>query len=436
MEGFLALVLVLSVSLLATSNTAARLRRSRPIALLLSGGWMWLLMGVAIGPVGLGAFDHSTMMGMTPLVAFVLGWVGLMIGLGAHRSVFGALPRAVVRLTALDISLSVIVAGGLSLLVLFIADGRFQFSELTLPDRLLLVGLLVVCAIGWSMETRSLRSSLDEAGAKLSVTVRGCGGLGALVAVGLWGAWDLLVSADASGNLTIDPVHVMQVFVAVTLGVLLLGLVTRSALRLAGDASPELLTVFLGVVALLAGVSMRMGVPAILAGMLAGVLLTNLAGKEVRLFERFLLQAEHVVAVALSLVAGMLLDVQIGVVGVMLAVVLSAARLLWKPLILAGASRSAGGTGQELLRFVGVRQSPVAVALGVSLVLDSSGALSHKALGVIVLTGLLSEALPLWKTLKKRAAPMATTTTPDLEVSGAVPAQSGEGDVSESEGKS
>ncbi|MFG0257137.1 MAG: hypothetical protein ACF8GE_04465 [Phycisphaerales bacterium JB043] len=419
MEGFLALVLVLSVSLIASSSTAARLRRSRPIALLLSGGWLWLLLGAAIGPSGLNAVDHATTKGMMPLIAFALGWIGLMIGLGAHRSLFRTLPSSVRRVTTLDLLVAVFVVGGLAVLVTTLMDDGFRAGTLDARDRMWLVGLMVVCALGWSLETRSLRSS-EGAGGELLMSVRGGGGLGSLLSVGLWGFFCLLVVSEPPGVTLHTPIHVLQVFVAISLGVLLLGLVTRSALRLAGESSPEMLTVFLGVVALLGGVAMRMGMPAILTGMLAGVLLTNLAGKEIRRFERFLLEAEHVVAVVLALVAGLLLDVRIGLGGVVLAIAISLARVVFKPRVLTSGQARGGSVSRASVRFVGIRQSPVALALGVGFVMRRpDDPWTHSVLGMIVACGLLSELLPLWKALTYRTAPMTTTTTPDLETGAA-----------------
>ncbi|MHC4975950.1 MAG: cation:proton antiporter [Planctomycetota bacterium] len=415
MEGFLALVLVLSVSLLASSSTAARLRRSRPIALLLSGGWLWIMLGAAIGPSGLGAVDHATTRGMAPLISFVLGWIGLMIGLGAHRSIFQTLPSSVRRVTSLDTLLCVVVMGGVTLIVVSTMRERFNDQTVGTHEVVWLTGLMIVCGLGWSLETRSLRSNETDAG-MLSMTVRGGGGLGALLSVGLWGWFCLVVTRNAGGGMLHDWVHIVQAFVALSLSVLLIGLVTRSSLRLAGESSPEMLTVFLGVVALLGGVAMRMGLPAILGGMLAGVLLTNLAGKELRRFERFLVQAEHVVAVSLSLVAGMLIDIRFGLGGLALAAALCAARVVFKPLVLTSGQPHGSVPAGTLVRFVGIRQSPVALALGVGFVMSRpDDPWTHGVLGIIVVTGLLSELLPLWKTLERRAAPMTTTTTPDLE---------------------
>jgi Kef-type K+ transport system membrane component KefB len=180
----------------------------------------------------------------------------------------------------------------------------------------------------------------------------------------------------------------------------------REGLRLAGRDRDHQLVVFLGVVALVAGVAMQFGAPTIFAAMLVGVVVANMQGVDLRQFERFILKAEHVIAAMFALLAGVLLDVRIGAPEIALALAIAAARLLFKPAHFRWWARrsdaqtpgvEAAPLPSDSALYVGpVRQSPLAVALAVSFVLmEDRSALSTRLLTIIAIAGFLSDLLPL-----------------------------------------
>jgi hypothetical protein len=411
-EGFLSILLVATLAIAGTSRSLNRLRRSRPIAVLISGGWVWIAVGAAVGPRVLGAVSSDIVLRTTPLVAFALGWIGLMIGLQAQRSVLASLPGAVRRATLTDLAIATPLFGVAGWFGLSLWSGAGNPVSLAVP-----AALLAACGIGWSMETRSLRAGRTEADGRLSLAIRAAGGLAAIAAITVWGVGASLAHRSEAGVLIIDGMRgARTLLICLGLAVVVGGL-ARVALRFAGSSRADLLTVFIGLVALVSGAAVNLGAPPIFAAMLAGVVLTNLPGVELRRFERFLLDAEHVVAVVLAVLAGVLLDPAIGLYGALLAFSLAGLRLLTKPAAVLAAARGDDSlrTASRSLRLASVRQSPVALAVAVGFVLAEPSPTSHRLLAVVVLTGLLSELIPLVASVLLRDQPMSTTTTPDLD---------------------
>lgn len=415
MEGFLSILLVATLAIAGTSRSLDRLRRSRPIAVLISGGWIWIALGALLGPRILGAISAEIVLRLTPLVAFALGWVGLMIGLQAQRSLLASLPAAVRRATLVDLALTIPLFGVIGLVGVGLWSGERDLALLATP-----MGLLVACGLGWSMETRSLRAGRGESDGRLSLVIRAAGGLAAIAAISIWGIGAALTQRDAAGALRMDAgLGALTLLGCVGLAVVI-GALARLALQIAGGSRADLLTVFLGLVALVSGAAVNLGAPPIFAAMLAGMVLTNLPGIELRRFERFLLDAEHVVAVVLAILAGVLLDPSIGAAGALLAAGLGLGRLAVKPGSLLAAARLDPSLrrASRSLRLASVRQSPVALAVAVGFVLAAPSALSHQLLTVVVVAGLLSEAIPLAASALLSDTPMSTTTTPDMDREG------------------
>ena len=412
MEGFLSILLVATLAIAGTSRSLNRLRRSRPIAVLISGGWIWIAVGAALGPRVLDAISGEIVLRMTPLVAFALGWIGLMIGLQAQRSVLASLPASVRRATLTDLALSLPLFGLAGWIGLTIWASGNSAVSLAAPT-----ALLAACGVGWTMETRSLRAGRSEADGRLSMAIRGAGGVAGIAAVTVWGVGASLSHHAADGSPTIDLARGGATLLACVALAIVLGMLARLALRFARDSRADLLTVFVGLVALVSGAAVNLGAPPIFAAMLAGMVLTNMPGVELRRFERFLLDAEHVVAVVLAIIAGVLLDASIGPAGLLLGVALATLRLLTKPAAVAAAARGDDSlrVASRTLRLASVRQSPIALAVAVGYVLAEPSPTSRQLLAVVVLAGLLSEAIPLAASVVLRDKPMSTTTTPDMD---------------------
>lgn len=403
-ERFFLTILVLAIlALVASSPMTYRLRRSRMFGMLLSGGWLAIAAGALLGESGLGALERETLLRSSPLIMICLGWIGLMVGLQARRELFATLPRALWRLATIDVLVSAVVFGFLGWVAAALwissvgAPGTEGAAWRVMPA--LIIG---AAAIGWTMETRSMRISRSLDSARLAVFVRGGGALGAIAAITLFGLISKPVARDpASGQLVLDwfgagAKLAMSLAMAVTLGIL-----GRYALRLAGRSRAELLAVFLGLVALVAGIAADLATSALFTAMLAGVVIANLGGPALRMFERFILRAEHVMAVLLAMLAGMLIDPAIGIWGLGLAMSIAILRLILKPWIFRVGIRPLSEPVGSPLFIAPVRQAPMAMALGLGLVISDPTPLHQKMLTVVLLAGLTSEVLPLLLTLSK-----------------------------------
>lgn len=407
MKFFLAILVIVTVALLSGSARFYRLRRSRFVVALLSGGWLFVGVGVLIGPAMIGAVEEAALARLTPVLAITLGWIGMTVGLQARRDVLRGLPRSLYACAAMDVAMSMMIFGTLSWLIL----GMWA-PHATVAQRWPAAVLLTTASVGWLLETRSLHANSSPASARLSLCVRGGGALASMAAVLIFGLF-----AHASARLPGGEIEfawgnaIVMASVTVLLAVMA-GLIGRFALRLAGGDRSELLLVFLGLVAIVAGSATSLGYSPLLASALAGAVIANLAGPALRRFERFILQAEYVIASLFSILAGMLLDVRIGLAGVGLAMGLASARYIFKsPVFAFSATRrwDRGGDGGESppdmpdnspLYWAPIRQAPLAIALGVSLVMTESSPMSRKLLAVIVLTGLLTSAPMVFATIR------------------------------------
>ena len=160
--------------------------------------------------------------------------------------------------------------------------------------------------------------------------------------------------------------------------------------------------------------------------------MANLQGVDLRRFERFILAAEHALAVIFAIVAGVLLDPGIGLVGVIAALALTVLRLLVKPISMRRALRAhralADGPGksdlpvQSRLYAGAARQSPIAMVMLVSLVLAHPTESSQELLTVVVVTGLLCELLTIARrTPRLWPSPATTAPAPDASATEGTP---------------
>ena len=178
----------------------------------------------------------------------------------------------------------------------------------------------------------------------------------------------------------------------------------------------ETLVVFLGVVALAAGISGSLGVTPLLPAMITGATLANLrahqASAETAVFGRFILQAEHVVATLFALLAGVLLDPRLPLAALGVAGVVFLARALTKPTLYAALTAEipsdADSRSRSAARRAPIRQSPVAMALAVSLFILSPDPASQRLLTIVVIVGVVSDLLAALAV--RRSAPPASTT--------------------------
>ncbi len=362
------------------------------MVVLVSGGWLAVGVGVLLGPHATGVVSAEGLVGrIDPILQAALGWVGLMVGLQARGEVLRRLPGGVRRLWALDSAVSVVLFGGVAL------AGLWLWAEPASMASVLGMAAVIACgSVGWSMETRSLKSAAeDPAEGSIELLVRGAGSLGALSGTLLLGVVWALVRRGDDGTLGIDLLDGVLRLGSCVVASVALAYVGRLGIKLASKQPDQQLVVFLGLVAMTAGLSAQMGLPALFGATLTGVVLANLASTDVRRIERFILRAEHVVATLVSLLAGAWLGLDLPMTALALVLAIAIARLVVKPWLLRMVVGEQTGSRLRGLAIGPVRQGPIAVALAVSAVLLEPSALASRVLGVVVLAGLASDAIPL-----------------------------------------
>lgn len=360
--------------------------------MLLSGGWFAVGVGVLLGRSGTGVIDPETMLTLTPLAVLGLGWIGLLVGIQVRREVLARMPAGAVRLSLVDCVVSSIVFGCIGALGLQMWIGEW-FSSAVLGA----LAAIAFGSIGWGVETRSLGARDTSRDQLLSMIVRASGGLAGTLSVALFG----IVTAFGTRGLASDAgvdfrTGLMRLVVSVTVA-LAMGMLGRLALKYTGRSSGEQLAVFLGVVAFGAGISNQFGASPLFTGMLCGIVVANLPGMSLRSFERFILRAEQVVATLTWILVGILLDVAIGVEGLLLGVMLGFGRLLIKQALFSGFLRGHPVLehGRTLLTFSAMRQCPLALVMGLGLYLTEPSSFHAKLLCVLVVSGLIGAVGPL-----------------------------------------
>jgi Kef-type K+ transport system membrane component KefB len=403
---FLALVALGGLSIAAGSPLGRRLHRNRAVAALAAGGWFAVLAGAAIGPAGLDVIDAAIFAEVRPLLVVALGWVGLIVGLQLRLRVLQAVPKVVWRWVLVDaaVSASIAIALGLAACGWWI-EGFFELAAESPGLMIAIVPAIAALAasnLGWAPETRSLRIELSDRTRRIAVLVSAGAGLASVIAVATLGLTALPI-AETTEAVSFDA-RLGLVRLGVLAGIALLaGTAARFLLGSIERNSPQMLVVLLGLVCLVGGIADAAGIPPLLSGLLAGVVIANLPEGPSRELESVLRRGETAGAILLYAVAGVLATFEPGWGAVLLALGLAASRTLLKTAWMSAALR---GGGEELprgtpLRLATVRQAPIAVAIAVSLVLVEDSQLSRTILSVVVLTGLLSSLVAPLRSLQR-----------------------------------
>lgn len=397
MDVFLAIATVVTVALLLATKPTYRLRRSRPVVVLISGGWITLGLGVLLGPKVLNLVQPEPLTQTTPILTAGLGWIGFMVGIQLRKDVLSALPIPTKKLAATDAALTALIVSPIAFFGLaFWTDASAR--ALAIPT-----ALLAATAIGCSMETRSLRiTGQSKGGNHLALIIRALGGLGAILAIALFAIAELVLPSASEA----EPVAAALRFAVALLSAGAIAALARFALQLAGNSAAEQLAVVLGVVALAAGAATELGTSALFVAMIAGVALANMSGNPLRRFQSMLVSAEHIVASLVALLAGIFLDPALSAPALLLVTVLALARVIVKPLMTRITLARAGGAVEHLIDstpatarsplYAGpARQSPIAIPLALAFVLEQPSEFSRQLLAIVAMTGLLAELLPL-----------------------------------------
>jgi len=393
MRLLIGLTILVTLALLASSQRFYRFRRTRLGAALTTGGWLMVAIGFAIGPYGAKLLLPQQLMEVEPLILFCLGWVGLMVGLQAHRTLPRAVPGGVFALVGVDLLLSVGLLGAVGLGVMVVLDVPWT---LAMPVCL----LLGVMGSGWSAEVRSLQRRVNDP-ANVMSTIRAGAGLSSLAAVVAFGL--LFKSYEynpATGVNWSAQAMAVGLFVSVMIG-LAMGLVGQWLMALAGRGEGEFLVVLLGVVVFTAGAAATLGYSALLVAALAGAVVVNMPGKPLQKFQRVIVDAEQPVAMALMLVAGVLADPRLGAVGVALIVALVLVRSGVK-YIMRTVIRRYKDLNRPTPALLGlIRQNPLAIAMAAGYAISPAGQsptapiTGGQLMMIVIVMGLLAETFAL-----------------------------------------
>lgn len=414
MDVFLAIAVLTVLALIATSARLYRLRRTRLMSLLASGGWPALLVGVVLGPEGSGLVRADSVLDARPLLVACLGWVGIMVGLQARRELLAKVPPGVGATVALDFVVTTLLVGPIAI----VGMGLWTQWERPWPEYIEPVALLIAASMGWAMETRSLSQLSSSASQRVALLVRLTGGLAAMVALAEFGLAETIVARDADGTVRVDLAGAGTGLAVLLALAVLAGLLGRFAIGRAGRSGGAQLTVFLGLVALVAGVAARLGYSPLLAAMATGIVIANISTSDVLQFERFIIRAEQIIAFVVFALAGLLMKVWIGWPAVGLALALVAARFVVKAPIFhwglrqvqqnearEGARPVAFEPGE--LQFSPIRQSALAAPIALALTLLEPSEFNRSLLTVVVVSGVLSAvltvALATWSSRPRKA---------------------------------
>lgn len=403
---FAALVLLSILALASTSRSFYRFQRNRLVARYMSGGWFAVLIGFLLGPWGMNVVTDKMLFEVRPALMFGLGWIGAIIGLQARRTLVQAVPPVVRRWVIYDTLLAAVLVGAIAIGVL----GQVMI-ETSLAWWIVPVGLLITAGVGWAAETRSLGEERAPAAMHLSVLIQAGAGLAAIVAVMIHGLLMIFPARLADGSVGFSFTMGIRRLLAASMLAAAVGFVGRYLMQQAGRERRELFVVYIAMIAIISGIASELGVPPLFAAMLCGIVITNLGGPKLCEFDRFVLRGEQPVAILFALLAGVLIDPRLGLWGWVLIASLTAVRLLVKvPLM----RWSLGGYQPALpaispLYRAPLRQSLVAMALGVAVVLDESSVMNQQLLSVVLVVGALSELLPfLLSWIRRRHHPQRT----------------------------
>lgn len=404
MEVLLGLAILAAIALLASSKRFYAVRRTRWGAVLTTGGWVMVAVGWAIGPRGIGLITLEQLTVLQPLIVFCLGWVGVVVGMQAHRQLLKVLPPGAIKVSVIDALLSfVLVTAGVAALLM---SWRWPWYA-ALPGAL----VLGVSSTGWSAEVRSLkrRGMWSDAPAGF---VRAAAGISSLLAVIAYGFVIFNLWFDKGGAVVLAPsliATIVGLAISLMIGIVM-GLLGSWLTHVARNDEGEFLLVLLGLIAFSAGAAAAIGYAPLFVSMLIGALLVNMSGKPLERLRRVMIDAEQPVAMALMLVVGVLADLAIGWEGVLLVVLLLALRAVIKLGVIGRMVRRKVAVPGMRFAIAGLmRPNPLALAIVAGFAVSRYGRAGQsefsgaQLLGVVIIVGLIGEIWPFvrrWTTSK------------------------------------
>ncbi len=303
MRILLELAILVILALLASSRRFWTFRRTRAGTALFSGGWFLVLVGMLLGPSGVGMVRAEQISLHHPLMVVCLGWIGLIVGFQADRRLPKLLPARVTWTAIFDGALSLLVTTAAAVAVL---SWQLEISPWSaLPPSL----LLGVCAMSWSPEIRSLKQN-PHLRLHTTTFIRGGAGIGSILMVL---AYALLINAyhvDSTAD-TISLWSPQQFLVGVLAPILLaiaMGFFGSWLMQLTERSEGHFLVVLLGIICFTAGAAALMDHLPLFVTLLLGAILTNLPGAALIKFKRAVIEGEQPIAMILMLAVGVMAD--------------------------------------------------------------------------------------------------------------------------------
>ena len=400
MQVVIAIAALIGLALLSAS-AARRSMNNRLTGMAIAGLWGAAIVGAVLGADAVGLVDDRTRELATPLVMATLGWVGMMIGLQFRREVVARVPALVWRLVAIDAAVTLAVWCPIAAVLAWRAFDGAPFDAVIGAAAALGTGML-----GWSSETRTIRSGGTAGPTPGEVTIRASGAVSSLFAVivfglalfGVIGVRRFLLEPSALGT---GLVGAGAGLVLAILGGAMLG---RMSLTLAGRSRGDQLVAFLGCLTLVAGIAAKFGVSAMLSATAVGILIGNSRGFGAREFERFLLRAEIATATLLGLLVGIGATIHVSAPELILAAAVVAWRIAVKPIVMRIAAGPAHRDREMMLG--AIRPHPIALAIALGLTIRIDETVASGVCTVVIMAAVVSD-LVAWALARVAPRPSA-----------------------------
>ncbi len=258
-----------------------------------SGGLAYLLVGILLGPAGLGLIGRDSLALLDPVLNLAIGWVGLVLGLQLKLRDVRRIPAADWSGSLLQFLLCSLVLGGV--FYVFFRLAGLEDAAPAAASLGLAAGATSPTLIGLLVQDAGLRRS---AWLRRALMYSNLDGIYAVVLLGA--AWAL---AHPNPRLAAQLPAVLQLILPLSLGILL-GWIFHFFLARGMEAS-RMVVLVVGVLIFCGGVAAVMRISPLFLNLVVGVWLINQSSHANHLY-RFLVIYEQPLFLGLILAAGLL----------------------------------------------------------------------------------------------------------------------------------
>lgn len=391
MRTLVALALFLLIGFIGARGYVRRATHRLPFARFFATGTEFLVLGVILGPHGLGLIDKAVIADIEPVVYLALGWIGMLVGIELSAGHLAQISRRVFRFLAVDALLITALFSTISFLLL-----KVLRPEWAPRDAAVVATIFGITASVASPAVIAIAAGRVRARGPFVNTMKITGSLSALFPLLAFGILFIAVhprffdiSGIGYGALWWLSINV----IGLTLGFLMVLFTQERA------SDNEMLLVIMGTLMLVGGLSYYLDLSALYTATVMGAVVGNFSKRRDQVF-RELHVVEKTLFVGLLVIVGVSISVP-GRAAILAILAYVAVRLLLRLLV-------TGRVMQALLPEaapVGWRaglalsgQSVIAVAIGLDFLLASNEierpALQF-SLTVVALVMILTEALGL-----------------------------------------